>query len=266
MRPFALQQIRNAAFGLLAVCLAGLCARAAEIAPGERRSGFDFMGRDTQAMQRDDTANPGMLSVLEGEALWKRPAGGANKSCADCHQDARATMRGVAVRYPAFSPAEQRPIDLEERINLCRTTHQNAPALKWESPELLALSAYVAHQSRGLPIAVADDERTKPFIEKGRQMFTQRQGQLNLSCAACHDDHWDGRLASNPITQAQPTGYPLYRLEWQSLGSLQRRLRGCMSGVRAEPYDYGSPDAVNLELYLMYRARGMPLETPAVRP
>ena len=49
----------------------------------------------------------------------------------------------------------------------------------------------------------------------------QREGQLNLSCANCHDDNWDKRLAGSPIPQAHPTGYPIYRLEWQTLGSLQ---------------------------------------------
>ena len=68
------------------------------------------------------------------------------------------------------------------------------------------------------------------------------------------------------MPQAHPTGYPIYRLEWQSLGSLQRRLRNCMIGLRAEPYAYGAPEYVDMEVYLMWRARGMTLETPAVRP
>ena len=62
------------------------------------------------------------------------------------------------------------------------------------------------------------------------------------------------------------TGYPTYRLEWQALGSLQRRLRNCMSGVRAEPYPYGSAELVALELFLARRSGGMVLEAPAVRP
>jgi hypothetical protein len=37
-------------------------------------------------------------------------------------------------------------------------------------------------------------------------------------------------------------------------------------GIRAEPYDYGAPELVDLELYLMWRARGMTMEAPAVRP
>jgi L-cysteine S-thiosulfotransferase len=68
------------------------------------------------------------------------------------------------------------------------------------------------------------------------------------------------------IPQAHPTGYPLYRLEWQSLGSLQRRLRNCLTGMRAVPYAYGAQEMTELELFLARRARGLTLETPAVRP
>jgi len=124
----------------------------------------------------------------------------------------------------------------------------------------------VAHQSRGVPIEVASDERTLPFLEAGRAIFHRRWGQLNFACAQCHDDNWKEKLAGAPITQAHPTGYPLYRLEWQSVGSLQRRLRNCMVGMRIEAYALGAPEYVDLELYLMWRARGMKLETPAVRP
>lgn len=241
-------------------------ASAGEIPPSERRSGHHFMSRETRAMQDDDTANPGMLWVLEGETLWKGKAGAAGRACADCHGQARASMKGVATRYPSFDEAQGRPVSLEQRINRCRMGRQQAPALAWESRDLLALTAYVARQSRGLPIEVAPGPRTQPFLEAGRAAFHRRQGQLNLSCSQCHDDHWGRRLAGNVIPQAHPTGYPLYRLEWQGLGSLQRRLRNCLVGMRAEAYDYGAPELVELELYLMWRARGMTIEAPAVRP
>ena len=68
------------------------------------------------------------------------------------------------------------------------------------------------------------------------------------------------------IPQAHPTGYPIYRLEWQGMGTLERRLRNCITGIRAEPFPPGAAEWVELELYLAERARGMPLETPAVRP
>ena len=251
---------------LFAASLLCAGAGAGEIPPSERRSGYDLMSRETRAMQDDDATNPGMLWVLDGETLWNRKAGAADRACSDCHGDARESMKAVAARYPAFDAALGRPVNLEQRINMCRSKRQKAPPLAFESRELLALAAYVARQSRGLPINITIDARTRPFLEAGREAFFRRQGQLNLACAQCHDDHWSGKLAGSPITQAHPTGYPLYRLEWQGLGSLERRLRGCLTGVRAESYPYGAPELVNLELYLMWRANGMRMETPAVRP
>ncbi|WP_375414603.1 sulfur oxidation c-type cytochrome SoxA [uncultured Bradyrhizobium sp.] len=251
-----------------AVLLTAACVPllfAAEIPSAARRSGFSFMAPDTQAIQNDDTANPGMLWVFDGEALWNSRTGASGKSCADCHNDA-AGMRGVAARYPAFDATLGRPVDLEQRVNLCRTRNQQAAPLAYESRGLLALTAFVARQSHGMAIETGTDPRLEPFIAEGRDLFMRRQGQLNLGCANCHDDNWDKRLAGSAITQAHPTGYPLYRLEWQSLGSLQRRLRACISGIRAQAYDYGAPELVELELYLMSRARGMPIEAPAVRP
>jgi L-cysteine S-thiosulfotransferase len=251
---------------MLAVAAGIAALAAAEIPQAERRSGYSFMTPETQAIQNDDTANPGMLWVLDGEALWKRKTGTVGKACADCHDDARVSMKGVAAHYPAFDRTMGRPVNLEQRINLCRTRHQQATPLTYESRDLLALSAYVAQQSRGIAIETGADPQLEPFIARGRELFMQRQGQLNLGCTNCHDDNWDRHLAGSAITQAHPTGYPLYRLEWQSLGSLERRLRSCIGGVRAQPYDYGAPELVALELYLMSRARGMPMEAPAVRP
>jgi L-cysteine S-thiosulfotransferase len=250
----------------LVVIAAAAAASAAGLTPADRRSGYEFAEPETRAMQDDDTANPGMLWVAQGEALWTTKAGAAARSCADCHDDARASMKGVAARYPAFDMTLGRLVDLEQRINLCRTEHQKAETFAWESAELLALTAFVANQSRRLPIAVETGGPAQPFVNRGSELFHRREGQLNLSCSQCHDENWGKRLAGAVIPQGHPTGYPIYRLEWQSLGSLQRRLRNCMTGTRAELFDYGVPEAVALELYLMARARGMPIETPAVRP
>lgn len=240
--------------------------RADGIAPKDRRSSYADMSPQTRAMQDDDSANPATLAVLDGEALWSRRTGTADLSCADCHGDAAQSMKGVAARYPAFDAASGRPVDLEERIDLERQRHQDAPPFGSESAGLLALSAFIARQSRGEPIAPPADHRLDPFAAAGEAFFTRRQGQLNLSCALCHDANWGARLAGNVVPQGHPTGYPLYRLEWQTLGSLQRRLRNCISGMRAETPGYGAPEYVDLELFLMRRAAGMAMESPAVRP
>ncbi|MBV9826117.1 MAG: sulfur oxidation c-type cytochrome SoxA [Alphaproteobacteria bacterium] len=239
---------------------------AGEIPTSERRSGYSQMSADLQRMQDDDSANPGMLWVLDGETLWGRQEGAAAKSCADCHGDAAQSMKGVAARYPAVDGALKRPIDLEERINLCHANHQGATPFAAESRDLLALTAYVARQSKGMPVNVAEDAAALPFIAAGRALFLQRQGQLNLSCGNCHDDNWGHKLGGAMIPQGHPNGYPLYRLEWQDLGSLQRRLRNCLIGMRAEPYAYGSPEVIELELFLAVRAKWLSIESPAIRP
>lgn len=256
---------RRMRLALIGGALLAGAAVTTEIADGEKRSGSEFMAPASRAMQADDFSNPGMLWVLEGERLWNEAPSASAKSCAGCHGEV-ASLRGVAARYPAYDEASGRPTDLAGRIDLCRTQRQSAPAYGRESEALLALSAYVARASRGMPIAPPADARLTPFRENGKRLFETRMGQLDLACANCHDDNWRGRLGGSPITQAHPTAYPLYRLEWQSLGSLQRRLRNCMIGVRATPYEFGAPEFVDLELYLAARAAGLPIETPGVRP
>ena len=243
----------------LLVCLLAVPATA------QKRSGYDDTGPQVRAMQDDDTANPGFLWVQQGAMLWSQPAGGAGKSCADCHGGA-TTLRGVAARYPAYDATRARPVTLSQRINACRTDHQDAAPLASESVALLGLTAYVALQSRGLPMRVATDGVVRPFIEAGEKFFRTRQGQLNLSCAQCHDDRAGQSLGGALIPQGHANGYPQYRLEWQTMGSFTRRLRACLTGVRAEPLAPDAPEAVALELYLAARADGLPVEAPAVRP
>jgi len=254
------------AAALLALVGLAAVAQPLQTPPEGRRSGFEFMGESTQAMQRDDALNPGMLWVLEGEAAWSQPVGPDKRSCAGCHGDPRRSMRGVAARYPAFDDARQRPIDLRQRIASCRQNLQPGSVDPGDHAPALALEAFVSFQSRGLPIRPPADAQLEPARERGRALFHQRFGQLDLACSDCHDAAAGRRLGGSPIPQAHPTGYPIYRLEWQGLGSLQRRLRACFSGVRAEPFAWGAPQWIELELYLAWRARGMSIEAPAVRP
>jgi L-cysteine S-thiosulfotransferase len=226
-------------------------------AQAQQLSGREFMSPATQALQNDDTQNPAFLWVKDGQQRF-------DAACANCHTP--NSLRGVAPRYPAWDAALGKPVTLSARINLCQVRHVKAPPFAPESDSLLGLEAFIAHQSRGMPVQPPADARLAPARQQGQHLYRQRFGQLDLSCAQCHEPLAGRRLGGSTIPQAHPTGYPLYRLEWQAVGSLQRRLRHCMSGVRAEPYAFASDELTALELYLMQRAAGMPLETPAVRP
>ncbi|MDA0997267.1 MAG: sulfur oxidation c-type cytochrome SoxA [Proteobacteria bacterium] len=229
-------------------------------------SGTTFQSTAIRAQQADEGANPGMLWVEAGAKLWGRTEGSAGKSCAACHGPAEQSMKGVAFRYPAVEPTTGHLLNLETRINLCRTKNQKAAPLAYESGELLGLAAFAARQSLGLPIGVRIDGAAAPFYEQGKAFFYRRRGQLNLSCAQCHVDNAGRKLRADTISHGLGNGYPTYRLEWQTVGSLHRRFRACLFGVRAVQYDFGAPDYLDLELYLASRAEGIAIETPAIRP
>jgi L-cysteine S-thiosulfotransferase len=244
--------------GWLLAVAALLCLGTAEAQTTDtRQSGYATMAKSTQALQDDDTQNPAFLWVKGGERLF-------NTTCTRCHS--AEAMRSVATKYPAWDTTSRKAITLQGRISACRVRHAGLPALPAEHEDLLSLEAFVALQSRGLPIAPNTDKALVDTTALGARLWQQRLGQLDLSCAQCHDQHAGGKLAGSSIPQGHPTGYPLYRLEWQGLGSLQRRLRNCMSGVRAEPFAYGSDEFTALELYMKQRAAGMRLDSPGVRP
>jgi sulfur-oxidizing protein SoxA len=252
-----LRSLRPSLSLLMALASAGAMAQTAP----QRLSGYHFMSPATQALQDDDAQNPAFLWVKDGQQRFE-------STCLRCHSV--ASLRGVAARHPAWDVVQGKPLTLSARINACQVRHVKGAPFAPESDGLLALESFVAHQSRGQPIvsptAPQADPRLAPAVQQGARLYAQRIGQLDFSCAQCHDQNAGRRLGGSTIPQGHPTGYPLYRLEWQGVGSLQRRLRHCMSGVRAEPYAFASDELTALELYLMQRATGMPLDTPAVRP
>ena len=230
-----------------------------------RTSAREYLPAELQAQQADDGANPGMLWVERGAALWAQADGSAGKACVTCHVDSAKSMHGVAARYPAIDPRGGALFNIEARINNCRVAHMAAAPLKYESDDLLGLTAYVAHQSRGLAFSVAVDGPAAAHFEAGKTFFFERQGQLNVACNQCHDDNVGRRLRGDKISSGLSTAYPAYRLDWQKAGSLHRRIRACALGVRAEQLDYGSADYVNLELYLASRNGVANIETPGLR-
>ncbi len=232
------------------------------ISPKEQPvSGYRFLTPETRALQDDAFANPGYLWVAAGAKAYQTSHGSG--SCVSCHGE--RGMVGVASRYPRFDEEAQTLLNLEGRINACRTKHQELSALAYESEELLALSSYVAEQSRGLRTQVNVSAEAAPWLEAGEAYFFQRRGQLNLACHQCHDQSWGKMLRGDRLSQGQPNAFPAYRLEWQSLGSLHRRLQNCETGVRAEPQALGSRAYLELELYLVWRSQGLALESPGVR-
>lgn len=237
----------------------------ADNANSQPRSGYSFLSAETRRMQDDDFANPGMLWVEEGRKLWNQPDAPGGKSCQSCHSNPEKSMRGTATHFPRYSAAAGRVINLEQQINRCRVENMKSSPLAYETETLLALTNFISHQAKGMTIDVAVDGPAAPSFERGKEFFYMRRGQLNLSCANCHEQHVGGRLHGEPISQGQINGFPIYRQLWQTSGSTHRMFAWCNEAVRAEPYPAGSQEYVDLELFERWRGRGLSVETPAVR-
>ena len=232
---------------------------------GDKRTGYVFLTPDTRDIQDDDFANPAFVWVDTGEELWSTVDGKAGKSCASCHGDAGKSMKGVGAAYPKYASEVKKLMALQHRINWERENRMQAKPWKWESSEMLGMTAYIKLQSRGMPVNVKIDGPAKPFYEKGKKFYNQRRGMLDMACANCHLGYPATMVRSNLLSQGMPNGFPLFRLKWQTLGSLHRRFRGCNTQIRARPYKRGSEEYTNLELFIMDRAKDLPMETPAVR-
>ena len=227
-------------------------------------SGWRFRTDETQALQMDDFENPAMVAVEYGIELWETPAGSSNKSCADCHGDA-SSMKGLRANMPRWNEAKGKPESMEHIINWSIKEHQGGEGWKWESPEMLAMTAYIGMQSRGMPMTVQTDGPMASWIEKGKELYYTRVGQLDMACAQCHEDNTGNMIRADHLSQGNINGFPTYRFKWSGLGSLHRRFSGCMKNIRATPYKRGSDEFVALEAYLAHRGAGLGIESPSVR-
>jgi L-cysteine S-thiosulfotransferase len=228
-------------------------------------SGYWFRSRETRAIQDDDFDNPGFFAIEQGKQLWSKPAGAAGKSCADCHQDAETTMKGVGAAMPKWSETLHKPVNLEQQINICRSAHMQAEPWEFGSAELTAMTTFVRFHSRGMAVSPRVDGPMTPWFEKGRALYYTRNGQLDLACASCHERNYGHSLRADFLSQGQSNGFPVYRLREQRLVPLHERMQGCIFDVRGIPYAPLSDEFVALELYLAWRGTGLPVETPAVR-
>ncbi len=231
---------------------------------GQKKSGYVYATPQTRAIQDDDFQNPGFLWVDKGKALWNAVEGSAGKSCASCHNAAETSMKGVAAGYPKYDAKVGHIVDIEQRIGIERERMGAAPWV-WESEQLLAMTAYLKLQSRGMPVNVSSDGPAHVAWVQGKTFYETRRGQLDMACAQCHIQNNDRKLRTETLSQGQTNGFPTYRLSWQTLGSVQRRFRECNEQIRAEPLPYGSPQYVALELYLAATGKGLPVESPSVR-
>ncbi len=229
-------------------------------------SGWHYRTPETRALEADSFANPGMLGVETGESIWHTVEGTAGKSCASCHNDATVSMKGVGANYPKWDEKNQRPKNIEAQINHCRVENMGAEPYAFDKGGQKPLTAYIKHQSLGMPVEIDLEEGDmQAWWEKGKETYYLRTGQLNLSCASCHEKNHGNYIRADHLSQGNVNGFPTYRLKQNKLISLHNRFRGCIRDTRAEYPAAFSDVLMGLEVYTTWRGTGLAVETPAVR-
>ena len=238
----------------------------ASSALAEPVSGYAFLDESTRAMQDDDFENPGMVTVDRGAELFNEHREAEEYSCSNCHgEDGEDLDVARIAQYPVFNPNLGGLVTLQERVNYCWEIHMDRFPLSAGDKQLVALETFVRHRAKGEPVNVQIDGEMAPLIAKGKALYETRFGQLDMACHHCHVQHQGQMLRGQRLSQGQANGFPEYRLGKGRITSLHRRLSECFVSFRADPFDAGSETYKLLELYVMSRGNGLPIETPAVR-
>ncbi|MDU8929072.1 sulfur oxidation c-type cytochrome SoxA [Alisedimentitalea sp. MJ-SS2] len=231
----------------------------------EAISGWHFRSDETQALQADDFDNPGMIYVDQAMDDWVKVEGSEGKSCASCHDDPAESMKGVRAVYPKWNEETGKLHTLQTQINHCRTERMGAEPLKYAKTKINRMEAMISSHSRGMPVNVAIDGPVADIWAKGKEMYYTRFGQLELSCASCHEENYGNHIRSDHLSQGQINGFPVYRLKNAKLTSAQARFKGCIRDTRAETFSPNSDEFHALELYVTSRGNGLSVEGPSVR-
>ena len=228
-------------------------------------SGWTFRTDETQSLQMDDFDNPAFVFVDQAMDAWDKVEGSAEKSCSSCHGDVMESMKGVRAVYPKWNEEAGEVRTLVTQINACRTEQMGAEPWGYTSGKMASMEALISVPSRGMPVDVAIDGPAQSMWAKGKELYYTRFGQLELSCANCHEDNYGNMIRADHLSQGQVNGFPVYRLKNTKLNTAHARFKGCVRDTRAETFKPGSEEFIALELYVASRGNGLSVEAPSVR-
>ena len=241
----------------------------------EPPSDLPYVARGVWVIGEDLTLDEPYLE--EGKRLFESPGMNGN-SCAGCHTAGGKgpDLKGIATGYPKWNERQGRVLLLEQRINQCRIHNMESAHYPLGSDESNNLTSYIKSLSRHIPIRVATDGPAAAAIERGKASFQRRAGQLNFACATCHnsDQPVVGRWLRGEVTHSftdtdrlyVSSQWPKHFVGGHDLGlmSLQQRIVHCQAVTNTFPLNLGSPEYVELELYLTSLSNGTPLLAPTL--
>lgn len=227
-------------------------------------SGWRFRTDETQIMQEDDFDNPAFIFVDQAITEFNTVMGTEGNSCASCHSMSDFEM--TRATYPQWDEEHGEVQTVEMQVIECQTERMGMEEpYGYDAQAMRNMVALIASEGRGQVVDVAIDGPAQSAWEQGREIYYTRYGQLELSCANCHEQNYGNLIRADHLSQGMINGFPTYRLKQANLVSVHNRFRGCIRDTRAETYSVGSPEFVALELYVASRGNGLTIEGPAVR-
>lgn len=239
---------------------------------------------DPMAQYRAQLAdgNPAELFEAKGEALWAQKRGPLQASLQACDLGkGPGVVKGAFAELPRWFADTQRVQDLESRLLSCMSRLQGldaeaiarTPFGKGEQLSLEALAAWIASESRGLPIRLPQTHaEERRFYELGKRAFFYRAGPMDFACATCHSESGKRvRMQELPdLTRSTADGvgfaaWPAYRLSSGELWTMQRRLNDCFRQQRFPYPGYASEVTIALGVYMGVNARGAASVAPALK-
>jgi sulfur-oxidizing protein SoxA len=281
--PRARRPLARLALTTCALALAGLCAAASSTPEQDRQRLISFFtdrfpgvalddyvygamiaSADARAQYEQIMEFPPFLNDIEaGRKIWETPFRNGRRF-ADCFPDGG---RNAAGDYPRYDERLGRVITFEAALNRCRQAN-GEPALAYGEREPMGvLTAYARTLSDGMRVNVkVNTPAARAKYEAGKDLYFRRIGQLNASCAGCHVHNAGNTMRMEIISPAlgQATHWPIFR-GGEELMTFQGRFKRCMEQMRAVPYGYDSEEWNNLEYYLSYLSRGLPMRASVFR-
>ncbi len=129
---------------------------------------------------------------------------GNKMKCADCHlkngtQADAAPLAGLTTVFPAFSKRDGRVITMERRIQECFERSENGTPPPSDSPQMVAMVAYMNWLSRGVPMGSTIEGRGFVHLKAPAQVSAAAGQKIYAqSCAPCHGANGGGIAGTFP--------------------------------------------------------------------
>ena len=175
----------------------------------------------------------------------------------------------VAGEYPVFDEKKGAVVTLTLAVNNCLKANGEKP-WKLKKGKMAELEAYFAAASTesGKKVHITiDSQAAADAYERGKKAYYSQRGYLKLSCATCHVQGTGKRVRNEYMSPllGHTTHFPVYRLKWQGLGTLERRIEGCNKDEGENPHKVGSAWMSEVLYFMAYMSNEMPIDGPAIR-